>query len=136
VSDALNQDEIDRLLQTRLYAVMATSRPDGRPHAVPVAFLFHEGRIWLASSAGTVRARNLAARPDTALVVMGPHDDDDHVVLVIEGKVRREDDPATTRAVLADAWNGRFGDQLDWANVIYQLLPTKVLSHGHGGLDR
>ena len=134
--DALDADEIRRLLEIRRYGVLATSRPDGRPHAAPVAFAAIDGHLWLASNRSTVRMRNLEHLPVASLVVMGPRDDDDHVALIVEGRVRIEDDTDATRSRLMPAWRSRFGDELEWADVIFELEPTKVLSHGHGRLDR
>ena len=135
LEDALDADEIRRLLEIRIYGVLATSRPDGRPHAAPVSFAVLDGHLWLASNRSTVRMRNLTGSPLAVLVVMGPRDDDDHVALIVEGTVRFAEDTEAIRSRLAPTWRSRFGDDLEWADVIYELTPTKVLSHGHTRLD-
>jgi nitroimidazol reductase NimA-like FMN-containing flavoprotein (pyridoxamine 5'-phosphate oxidase superfamily) len=133
--DALDAAEIRRLLEIRRYGVLATSRPDARPHAAPVSFTAVDGRLWFASNRSTVRMRNLQRSPLAAFVVMGPRDDDDHAALVVEGAIRIVDDVDATRSWLAPRWRERFDDELEWADVIYELVPTKVLSHGHGRLE-
>src|ERR1700730_11298340 len=35
--------------------------PDGRPHAMPVWGVWHEGMLWFSSSRGSRKARNLVA---------------------------------------------------------------------------
>lgn len=134
-ADSLTQGEIERLLELRRYAVMATSRPDGRAHAVPVAFIHLDGRIWLGSAAETRHLRNLIQDPVMSLVVMGPSDDDDHVALIVEGEGRFASDIEAARAALDDVWSKRFGHGLEWADVIFELVPMKVFSHGRGRLD-
>ena len=74
--DALDADEIRRLLEVRRYGILATSRPDGRPHAAPVSFAIVHGGLWFASNRSTVRMRNLERMPVAAFVVSGPRDDD------------------------------------------------------------
>ena len=133
--DALDAAEIRRLLEIRRYGVLATSRPDARPHAAPVSFTAVDGRLWFASNRSTVRMRNLQRSPLAAFVVMGPRDDDDHAALVVEGAIRIVDDVDATRSWLAPRWRERFDDELEWADVIYELVPAKVLSHGHGRLE-
>ena len=130
---ALDAVEIATLLRVRRYAVLATTRPDGRPHAAPVAFVETGRRIWMASMAGAARTANLRRQPSASLVITGPRDDDDHAALVVEGPVRIHDDPGPLLdGFLRDLWRERFGSELEWAETILELTPTKVLSHGHG----
>jgi hypothetical protein len=42
---------------------LATSRPDGRPHVMPVWGVWFEGAFWFSTGEKTVKARNLAANP-------------------------------------------------------------------------
>jgi general stress protein 26 len=134
-SDALTQPEIERLLEMRRYAVMATTRPDGHAHAVPVAFLHIDGRIWLGSAADTRHLRNVRRDPALSLVVMGSRDDEHHVALVVEGEVRFADDAEAARAAIDDRWSRRYGHGLEWADVVFELVPAKVFSHGRGRLE-
>jgi general stress protein 26 len=52
----------ERLVSSRNYWVV-TVWPDGRPHAMPVWGLWHEGGFWFSSSKPSRKSRNLAARP-------------------------------------------------------------------------
>jgi len=38
---------------------LATTRPDGRPHVVPIWFLFEDERFWICTGADSVKVRNL-----------------------------------------------------------------------------
>ena len=55
----------DRLATPPMSAVvfLGTSRPDGRPHAVPVGARWHDGDVYFTSGPGTRKARNLATNP-------------------------------------------------------------------------
>src|SRR5208282_1152208 len=43
---------------------LATTRPDGRPHLMPVWGLWWEGAFWFSTGDKTVKARNLASNPN------------------------------------------------------------------------
>ena len=42
---------------------LATARPDGRPHVMPIWGLWYEGAFWFSTGDKTVKARNLALNP-------------------------------------------------------------------------
>jgi predicted pyridoxine 5'-phosphate oxidase superfamily flavin-nucleotide-binding protein len=129
---ALDAEEIEAFIEQCTYAVLATTRSDGRPHAAPVAYVPTDDRIWMASVAGATRLRNLTEQPAATLVVMEGQGDE-HVALIIEGTVRRHADPEPVLDEwLRVAWLSRFGTELNWAGSLIELEPTKVLSYGHG----
>src|ERR687885_452744 len=51
-----------RLVASRNYW-LASGRPDGRPHVMPVWGVWHQRSLWFSSSRGSRKARNLAADP-------------------------------------------------------------------------
>jgi PPOX class probable F420-dependent enzyme len=59
---------------------VSTTRPDGRPHAVPVWFIWDGTSMYFISSRALQKAKNLARQP---WVVVHAGDGDD--VLVLEG---------------------------------------------------
>jgi nitroimidazol reductase NimA-like FMN-containing flavoprotein (pyridoxamine 5'-phosphate oxidase superfamily) len=133
---ALEAEEIDEFVDRNTYAVLATTRPDGRPHAAPVGYLPTADRIWMASVAGAARLRNLAQQPSATIVVM-EGTGDDHVAIIVEGTVTRHPDPeAILDDWLRDAWRSRYGTELNWAGSLIELEPTRVLSYGHGRVLR
>ena len=67
---------------------IATTRPDGRPHAMPTWGAWMEERLWFEGGLRTRRARNLAARP--ACVASVQRGDD---VIIIEGAAVRTGEP-------------------------------------------
>jgi Pyridoxamine 5'-phosphate oxidase len=69
----------ERLAAARNYWV-STTRPDGRPHAMPVWGLWHEDAFYFSSAPSSRKARNLAA--NSAVVV---HLESGDEVVVVEG---------------------------------------------------
>lgn len=78
---------------------LATVRPDGHPHVMPLGTLWVDGSFYFNAGPGTRKARNLAGNPNCVLTV-ATHDFD----LVVEGQATRVTDPATV-AQIAAAFN-------------------------------
>jgi general stress protein 26 len=58
---------------------LATTRPDGRPHLVPIWGIWLDDRFWFASYAGQ-KVDNIAARPFVVLTTETPRE-----VVILEG---------------------------------------------------
>lgn len=139
-AQALDASALAALLARRRYCVLASSRPDGRPHAAPVAFVVAGGAFWFATVEG-LRLRNLRSTPWAALVVMeGERDEDEagdglpHRALTAEGPVVVHEAEAFTGAFepLRAAWVARHGHPPDWAAALVELRPRRVFSHAAG----
>ncbi len=82
---------------------LATVRPDGRPHVMPLGVLWVDGAFYFTSGAATRKAKNLAQNPHCAITV-ATHDFD----LVLEGDAVKVTDPAkvarVAEACRADGW--------------------------------
>jgi hypothetical protein len=135
---ALDAAGIARHLSRHRYAVLATGRADGRPHAAPVAFTVAVGAFWIATVEG-LRARNLRATPWASLVVMhgerdedeGPERGEPHVALTAEGPVVLHDGDAFAAAYarVSEPWLERHGAGPEWAVALAELRPESVFSH-------
>jgi len=64
---------------------IATTRPDGRPHMMPVWAAWHAGRLWFEGGSATRRARNLALEPAITVGIDLPVDGS----VVVEGLAER-----------------------------------------------
>ena len=60
---------LQEILRGRHIATLATENPDGTIHLTAVWFLFENDQLFVATSAKTRKARNLAARPKASLMV-------------------------------------------------------------------
>lgn len=67
---------------------IATTRPDGRPHAVPVWGVWVDETLYFGGGTDTRWARNLARNPRVVV-----HLDDSSEAVIIEGTVQRLDNP-------------------------------------------
>ena len=73
---------VDVTLQATRSIWIATTRPDGRPHAMPVWFWWDGRDIYFITQRSTQKARNLADGP-WAVVHAGDGDD----AIILEGRV-------------------------------------------------
>lgn len=82
---------------------LATVRPDGKPHAMPVGILWHDGAFVFSANAETQKAKNLASDPHCVITIAAPGLD-----IVSEGvAVKVKDDAKLQR--LADAFGASAG---------------------------
>ena len=69
----------ERLASSRNYWV-ATTRPDGSPHAMPVWGLWHDDAFYFSSSPDSRKARNIASNPNVVV-----HLESGDEVVIVEG---------------------------------------------------
>ncbi|HLF05291.1 MAG TPA: pyridoxamine 5'-phosphate oxidase family protein [Dehalococcoidia bacterium] len=114
----------DQLLQARNYWV-ATTRPNGRPHVMPVWGLWLEDGFYFGTDPDSRKGRNLDASP-WAVVHLESGDD----AAIIEGQVQRVRD----RARLADfvaAYDAKYQIRPDVTNPntgVYCLRPKAAFA--------
>jgi PPOX class probable F420-dependent enzyme len=72
---------------------LATVRPDGRPHVMPVWGVWNEGALWFSSGLRSRKARNLAADSRCVLTTDTPREP-----VVIEGRAELVVDLSTIAA--------------------------------------
>lgn len=106
---------------------LATVRPDGRPHLVPLWFVWVEGAFWIGTGARSAKARNLAAEPRAAVSL-----EDGNAPVAAEVVASQASRPF--RAPVVDAFAAKYGwdvtvdDDEDVGElVVYELRPTRWL---------
>lgn len=62
-------EALQRRLRTEDTIWLATVRPDGRPHLVPLWFVWHQQAIYLCVQPGSVKERNITHNPHVALAL-------------------------------------------------------------------
>jgi pyridoxine/pyridoxamine 5'-phosphate oxidase len=114
---------VARLSQAHAYWI-ATTRPDGRPHAVPLWGVFVAECFMFSTGAQSLKARNLAANP---YVVVGAEPGDDAVV--VEGEAELVTDLALRRA-FAEAYAAQYSWNMDdFSEPIYSVRPSVAFAY-------
>jgi nitroimidazol reductase NimA-like FMN-containing flavoprotein (pyridoxamine 5'-phosphate oxidase superfamily) len=146
-------DDMQRLLtRAQLYWII-TVRTDGRPHAVPLVGVWHDGAFAFCTGPEEQKQRNLDANQHVAVTTgtTGANGWDSGHEVVVEGVAARVTDPGTLQR-LAEAWFAKYGE--DWkfevrgqefvevsrsgggtgGAWVYTVAPQKVIAFGdrHG----
>src|ERR1043165_9917552 len=85
---------VERLVASHDYWV-ATTRPDGRPHVMPVWGAWLDDALWFSSSVGSRKTRNLRADPRCSVTT-----DDAFEPMIVEGHATIVTDAAPVRSLL------------------------------------
>jgi len=111
----------DQRLATARNIWMATVRPDGRPHLVPIWFIWLNGYFYLCTGKESVKGRNLQANPNIALSL-----EDGNSPLIVEGVASFHEPPFSAEISTAFQtkydWDMRHSTQY---NVVVQVQPQK-----------
>jgi len=102
----LSAAQLASYLDRRAFAVVGTTRADGRPHAAMSLYIRRGTTFWLPTMAGSVRERHLRGTP-WLTVVIAEGDHPEHIAVIAEGPaevVRPPDVPADVRAAAAAEW--------------------------------
>ncbi|AUS77092.1 pyridoxamine 5'-phosphate oxidase [Actinoalloteichus sp. AHMU CJ021] len=97
--------EAERWLTAASTVWLATVRPDGRPHAVPVFALWVDGALFVTLRPTSRKGRNLAANPQVSVIVSS-----EELELVLEGRAERVREVGALRrltGVLAERFGWR-----------------------------
>ena len=108
------EDVEQRLTSAQLYWLV-TVRTDGRPHAVPLCGVWHQGAFAFCTGTEEQKMRNLEANPRIA-VTAGPLGADGWASgkdVVVEGTAERVTDDAML-AELAQAWEEKYDGDWRW----------------------
>lgn len=108
---------------------IATVRHDGRPHLVPVWYVWLEDKIYISTGTDTQKFANLHLNQNVALSLP-----DTSSVILIEGEAHVAD--RATVNVVADyfyhkyEWDFRYDDSASWR--LIEITPHKILAWGDG----
>jgi hypothetical protein len=115
---------VEQLGAARNYWI-CTTRPDGRPHALPVWGLWLDEAVWFSTARTSLKARNLAARP--ACVVHLESGDD---VVVLDGDAEEVRDAGELER-FAGAYEPKYDLRPDLAALgaaVFRLRPRTALT--------
>ncbi|HZS08115.1 MAG TPA: pyridoxamine 5'-phosphate oxidase family protein [Blastocatellia bacterium] len=102
---------------------LSTTRPDGRPHAMPVWGVWLDDRLWFSTGKESRKARNIAANPNC--VVCSDFGDE---AVIIEGVVESITDPVLYRQ-FAEAYEAKYQwDMEGFAEPLYAVRPATTFA--------
>jgi general stress protein 26 len=109
----------------------SSTRPNGRPHLAPIGHVWHEGRAYVCTPSGSVRAANVAHNPHVSLSLPDPYN-----VFILEGV-------AAPAPEMEAALQPLFQAKYDWnisTDIKYDLIlaitPRKIMAWGDHGEGR
>jgi general stress protein 26 len=108
-------------LDRRAFAVVGSTRADGRPHAAISSYIRRDSTFWLPTVAGSVRERNLRGTAWLTMVI-AEGDRGEHIVVIIEGPaevIEPAEVPGDVRAAVTG----------DWVNAWIRLTAERLLSY-------
>jgi hypothetical protein len=102
----LSAAQLASYLDRRAFAVVGTTRADGRPHTAMSVYVRRDTTFWLPTMAGSVRERNLRRTPWLTMVI-AEGDHPVHIAVIAEGPaqvVTLPEVPADVRAAVTGDW--------------------------------
>ena len=126
--------KVDLPLRAQRSIWLGTTRPDGRPHAMPVWYWWDGRDVWFITGRGTQKARNLATQ-SWGVVHAGDGDD----VIILEGPVERVTDEDQRRRVDAayaekyvDPHSGARATVFNVSDDVYRVRVRHVMTWEYG----
>jgi hypothetical protein len=117
----LNATQLASYLDRRAFAVVGSTRADGRPHAAMSVYVRRGTTFWMPTMAGSVRERHLRGTPWLTMVI-AEADHPQHIAVIAEGPahiVAPPDVPADVRAAVTG----------DWVSTWVRLTAERLLSY-------
>ncbi|HXE89747.1 MAG TPA: pyridoxamine 5'-phosphate oxidase family protein [Terriglobales bacterium] len=96
---------------------LATTRPNGQPHAMPVWCVWLEGRLFFSTGRRSRKARNLARDPRCSVGLTHGKDS-----VILEGKARRVRDAALARRV-SSVYSKKYDSGIPAGEPVYGVEP-------------
>jgi nitroimidazol reductase NimA-like FMN-containing flavoprotein (pyridoxamine 5'-phosphate oxidase superfamily) len=120
----LSWSDTERKLEDSRNYWICTTRPDGRPHAMPVWGVWHAGALYFGTGAETQKAKNLEHNP--AVVVHLESGDD---CVIVEGEARDAESP--DMEALNASYMKKYGMNLSEAgegSPLYEVRPARAFA--------
>jgi len=110
----------ERILRSGHNYWVATARPDGRPHAMPIWAVWHAGALWFSSGAKSRKARNLAARRECSVGT-----ERGKGAVIVEGTARRIPASKAPREI-AKLYAAKYGEGYPPDSPVFRVDPRVV----------
>ena len=134
-TDPVHADVLARLASDHI-GWLTTVRADGSPHAVPVWFLWHDGRLLVMSEPRTAKVANVR-RGSPALLHLHTRDDGNGVVVLSGPAVISDRTASEWLPEISDAYTAKYAEAMmaygmglvpiaEKFNVVIELEPTDL----------
>ncbi|HEU4431221.1 MAG TPA: pyridoxamine 5'-phosphate oxidase family protein [Myxococcota bacterium] len=110
----------ERILRAGHNYWLATTRPDGRPHAMPVWAVWHAGALWFSSGAKSRKARNLAVQHECSVGT-----ERGKGAVIVEGAVKRIAASKVPREI-AKLYAAKYGEGYPESSPLFRVDPRVV----------
>ena len=120
-------------LARKRYAVLATTRPDGRPQAAPVGYALVGTKFVMASLPDAQRVRNLQHEPHASIVI-DQDEGDQHGVVIVDGTTRLLQ-PLEASLEMRAPFRDEAGTLPEWIGIFVVLTPERLLSYAAAGFQ-
>jgi hypothetical protein len=117
----LSAVQLASYLDRRSFAVVSSTRRNGRPHTAMSVYIRRGVAFWLPTMAGSVRERNLRGMPWLTMVI-AEGDHPEHIAVIIEG-------PAEVVAPSQVPGDVRAAATGDWVSTWIRLTAERLLSY-------
>ena len=108
---------------------LATVRGDGRPHLVPLWYVWLDGKLYVCTGRATQKYTNLIGNQSVALALPDPAN-----VIVIEGEAhtagRAQTDLLAEHFYHKYEWDFLYDETADWR--LIEITPFKIMAWGDG----
>lgn len=88
----MSAEQLDEFLTRPIVGVLATSRRNGQPYAVPVSWAWIDGAFWISGTAHRMWCRHLAERPVATLCVQTYGPEMAYISVDCDAAIHTEDD--------------------------------------------
>lgn len=131
--------EVNEFLRGSLIARVATVRPDGRPHVVPVWFEWDDGALRFETPPNFQKAKNLAHDSRLAVAIDVTEGGLRFKAVVMEGRARIIQKEGDVTPIVARIYRKYLGEAIEAAtpqrmiyhsgpHIIVELQPDRILS--------
>jgi Pyridoxamine 5'-phosphate oxidase len=117
----LSAAQLASYLDRRAFAVVGSTRENGRPHTAMSVYVRRGVTFWLPAMAGSVRERNLRGTPWLTMVI-AEGDHPEHIAVIIEGPAEIVAPPQVPADVQAAATG-------DWVSTWIRLTAERLMSY-------
>ena len=123
---ALSKSELDKLLSETEIVYIATTKPNGDPHLMPIWFIHRLGKIYFETDNDTVKFKNIQNKNRVALCFGGKE------TYIVEGSVkwcREQELGFPIRKLFWQKYPKHMDDSyINEKTLIFEVIPKKTMS--------